>query len=107
MKTIKLTSPAGHNYEFPIADDTTVTIDGEVILFESKKGNPKVGDLVKITFKSKRVLFSKLETILEEIVKYKSYLHDGKNRKAGWCYISDIVSIKILTPDQYQSEINA
>lgn len=44
MKTIKLTSPAGHNYEFPIADDTTVTIDGEVIIFEKKKWKPKEGD---------------------------------------------------------------
>lgn len=47
MKTIKITKK-NYDYSFSISDDTIITVDGEVIIFETKKVEFKKGDVLRL-----------------------------------------------------------
>jgi len=71
------------------------------------KVEPKGGDLVKITLNSSKSVLSRIDTSDRIELSYISRIYDGVNYNSiGHCRLTDILSIEILTPDQFQSEVN-
>jgi len=83
--------------------------NAEKLCIEDLKVEPKAGDLVKLRRGiGKDFAYAKIKSIDEKNYYYESRLIDDMihNNKGGW-YISDNTTIEILTPDQFQSEVNA
>jgi len=107
MKTIKLTDKKGLTNTFEFDEMPSITIDGEIVVFESKKVEPKVGDLVKLVDDTD-IIFAKIYDIKSRYICYNSRIKNGIFINSASVYGSydQANSIEILTPDQFQSEVN-